>query len=316
MSKELWRNSPSAKDSAHRNHTKAEADAAHPELAKYRTADERVHGAKHGLRGLYLSMSSRSTYSPVRVNTTDSFFFAGNPLICGFRPLELILNAEKAGIGLPNFHQSVYLVAGSGHGTTQGRHGLVPMGKRKVDQRGALIECGKLGEILRPHFAKTKTLEQCLYQLEALILEDQRKSQKPKGSSKYRQQLSPPQILAHIQTNTFPAISALQINYITLTRTCTDLLYDIRDQILADMVVMPDLRPIDIPLQHRKQEGMPDMGLVTMVFDALYEVVLVIDEQWNMFRKESRGPLGPAKGGPWTKSTSVVLDRFISMLEE
>lgn len=60
---------------------------------------------------LYLSMSSRSTYSPVRVNTTDSFFFAGNPLICGFRPLELILNAEKACIGLPNFHQSVYLVS-------------------------------------------------------------------------------------------------------------------------------------------------------------------------------------------------------------
>ncbi|KAL5324589.1 hypothetical protein ACEPPN_009135 [Leptodophora sp. 'Broadleaf-Isolate-01'] len=190
------------------------------------------------------------------------------------------------------------------------------MGKRKVDQRGALIECGKLGEILRPHFAKTKTLEQCLYQLEALILEDQRKSQKPKGSSKYRPQLSPPQILAHIQTYKVPAISALQINYITLTRTCTDLLYDIRDQILADMAVMPDLRPIDIPLQHRKQEGMPDMGLVTMVFDALYEVVLVIDEQWNMFRKESRGPLGPAKGGPWAKSTNVVLDRLISMLEE
>ena len=151
----------------------------------------------------------------------------------------------------------------------------------------------KTSQVFRRYFDK-EPLERCLYRLEAVAQADApAESMKKMMSRKFLTSL---QFISQVR-EWFPgSISNIQIDYITLIRTCNTLLRSIRTRISRDLDVQ---HPIS------KGDDSNDAGLVIMVLDILGEAS---DSQFfkeEVLRSKERLP-----GGPQLQVAGEVLNEY------
>jgi hypothetical protein len=97
---------------------------------------------------------------------------------------------------------------------------------------GPQIQSSKTAAFFQPYFEKKNPLEQCL-QLEHMILEntqlpDSRSKSKAVGRQQFQRQLTPLQLLLHIEKWLQEAMQELRIDYMALVRTGNVLLRKIK----------------------------------------------------------------------------------------
>ena len=151
----------------------------------------------------------------------------------------------------------------------------------------------KTSQVFHRYFDK-EPLEQCLYRLEAVAHDNARvESMKKMMSRKFLTSL---QFISQVR-EWFPgAVSNIQVDYITLTRTCNTLLRPIRTRISRDLDVQ---HPIS------KGDDSNDAGFVIMVLDILGEAS---DSQF--FMEEVLRSKKQLPGGQQLQIAGEVLQEF------
>jgi hypothetical protein len=180
-------------------------------------------------------------------------------------------------------------------------------------QDGPQMQTTKMSQIIRQYFQKKLSMDQCLYQLEALI-DSESQSQalvsrsRPTKPRVYQRQLTPLQLLSHIQTYLPPAIENMQIDYMSLVRTCNSLLRDIRATINESMGEDGDLV---YGLKDDNGES-DDKNLIMMGLGILKEAA-----EWGLVQDETlRGRMRGLilRGGPQLEVAGIVMAEFIREL--
>jgi hypothetical protein len=163
----------------------------------------------------------------------------------------------------------------------------------------------KTSTIFRAYFEKKKSLAKCLHELEQLVQETNNPA--PKSTSKavarnhqYQRQLTPLQLLTHIQNWLPEAMQEMRIDYISLVLTCNILLKKIRQNLRVETRhEYPD-----------QSEGESlDRGLVIMVLNIFQESrdLWEIQDELGTKIEELTGQLGIA---------GEVMEGFIVKLVE
>jgi len=168
-------------------------------------------------------------------------------------------------------------------------------GKRKLRHWGPEMLPTKASAIFRRYFSQGITLQQCLYQLDLLSTSASTGLRKEVS----KRQVTPIQLLSHIQDYLPTTFKALNIDYINLVKRCNKILLKIRNKIKSEMNIE---HPLPAP-----QDGGAEMGFATMVSDIFMEADGIQDCQEDLFRREMRGPMGPIKGGPQLQIAAKVL---------
>lgn len=191
-------------------------------------------------------------------------------------------------------------------------------------ENGPQIAPTKMAQIFRQYFQKQKTIDQCLYALEAHIQNETAHSQsgsqvlitKQQGKKPklYHRQLTPLQLLSHIQSYLPSCIPAMQIDYLTLVRTCNALLRDIRSTINAALSISS--QGVVHPEKTAASNGGDsyDGGLLIMVLDILNEAADCKDVQDDVLRGKLKRRI--LRGGPQLDLAGVVVTEFIEKLLE
>jgi hypothetical protein len=305
-------------------HTPAEFDAVHPEHIEARKELQRRNGAEDGTPE-FEAMLKSFNMQPIPPAKAKDFIYAFNPLWCGFKEFEILLDVEQAGTSLASHHQSIFAVAhlynaalqtnvlntrwpemdyliskhenlyfGTSRPTSErdfaSRYAIqlgvsakhFARNKKGFRSRAAELEKrasrpglsngpqmpnSKTSTIFRGYFEKKKSLANCLHELERLIQETN--NPVPKSTSKsvarnhqYQRQLTPLQLLTHIQNWLPEAMQEMRIDYISLVRTCNVLLKEIRQKITNET-----------RHEYPDQSGGEslDRGLVIMVLSIFHE---------------------------------------------
>jgi hypothetical protein len=175
---------------------------------------------------------------------------------------------------------------------------------RQGMQNGPQMANTKMSEIFRQYFQKKTTTDQYLYQLEALI--EETFALKTKLKTRLRQrQLTPLQLLTHIQSY-FPTVaSTIQIDYIELVRTCTTLLRQIKAKITG-------ILGIDYPMGLGDGDS-NEPGFIIMVMDILSEAAHMRETQEEILKIKQRDELIM---GPQLEVTGMVMAKFIEKLTD
>jgi hypothetical protein len=165
----------------------------------------------------------------------------------------------------------------------------------------------KATNIFRQYFSNGKSLEQCLHQLQTLIEEESTAKSKPKALSRqrYHHQLTPIQLLMYTKSYLPDPIQQIQIDYISLVRTCSKLLPLVRIKLQAELDEETHAK--------RSNEDSNDVGLLLMTMTILNEAADVQEVSEELFRKEMK-IVGPIIGGPQLQATAEVMDKFIEKI--
>jgi len=168
-------------------------------------------------------------------------------------------------------------------------------GKQKLRHWGPEMMPTKASAIFRRHFSQEVSMQQCLYQLDLL---SQSTLTSP-GKQVRQKQVTPLQLLSHIQDYLPTTFKAMEINYINLVKRCNNILLNIRNSIKDEMKIN---HPLVSP-----QDGGTETGFVRMVSEILQEADGIQDCQEEFFRRDMRGPMGPIRGGPQLRIAGNVL---------
>lgn len=183
---------------------------------------------------------------------------------------------------------------------------------------GPQLTNSKISEVFRQYFDKKKSMEQCLYDLETLIQTDSMASSKKSGTSKalkkrtLHRQLTPIEVLRHIRTWIPNTIRELQVDCISLVRTCNILLRKIRQEI-NDQIGDGWGRPrYTESASYKSGEDSNDAALINMVQDIFAEGIQSQEAADIVFKGSlSRERDGASRGGPRLHVVGEVMETSI-----
>jgi len=176
----------------------------------------------------------------------------------------------------------------------------------------------------RGFFDKTKYIEQCLHELEAVIAEQNSKgstlsskSKNPSKAQRSRRQLTPIELLSHVRSHFPDSVRKMQIDYISLVRTCKALLEEMkaklqeeyRDQGEAHMHqwLMHDNEVS--PLTGQTESANATLCIIPFVVFGEEAEIHALSEE--LFRKEMK-KLGPPPAGPKLGIVGDILRKFVN----
>lgn len=146
---------------------------------------------------------------------------------------------------------------------------------RKGMKEGSQMQPNRVLDFFRQQFAGSKTLEQCLYQIEADFVDNHlQTSRKSAGSNRsrlYQLQLTPRQFLTVMEKMLPSAVDEMRIDYISLARKRNEVLRQVRIVILEKM---PD---ISIPLQAPGSGNSNETRYIVMVNNILSDATYCRD---------------------------------------
>jgi len=184
-------------------------------------------------------------------------------------------------------------------------------------ENGPQMVTTKMSAIFRQYFAKKQTLEQCLYQLEMLVQEENSESPVNKSKSKalakqqYQPQLTPLQFLTHIQSYFPGVVKHMQIDYISLVRTSRKILKKIRKELKEKL-------EIEHYFFDDSTEDSNEPGYILMGLDILKEASTCQELREDVFSKEIKEmkEVGkePALGGPQLVLVAEILDKMVKKI--
>ena len=102
-------------------------------------------------------------------------------------------------------------------------------------RKGPQIPCTKTTDVFRQYFAGKETADRCLHQLETIIMDEEGLKSTSTNKTVPRRQLSPLQFLAQLQDWLPQVFLSMNVDYITMTKTCNRLLRRVRAKINSEM---------------------------------------------------------------------------------
>ncbi|KAE9364710.1 hypothetical protein N431DRAFT_520307 [Stipitochalara longipes BDJ] len=253
-----------------------------------------VQKSSQAMAGLILTEPSREL----------NFIFVHDPIYCGFEAFRFAVYFEMLGLALVKHHPGLFLVFHIYIVCLQNdllSIRWVPL-EEMIEQHIGVLFAGELPKQLsnvsnestykpsignfRTYFSQEISMQQCLYQLEMLS----QSASTGSGKEVSQKQVTPLQLLSHIQSYLPTNFKALNINYINL-----------REMNIEHPLIAP-------------QDGGVETGFIGMTSEIFLEADGIQDCQEDLFRREVRGAMGPIKGGRQLQIAGTVL--FEEILSE
>ncbi|KAA6408554.1 MAG: hypothetical protein FRX48_07636 [Lasallia pustulata] len=172
---------------------------------------------------------------------------------------------------------------------------------------GPQIPCTKTTDIFRQYFAGKESADRCLYQLKTLTMDEEGLKSTPSNKSIPRRQLSPLQFLTRLQDWLPQVVSNMNIDYITMTRTCNRLLRRLRAKINDEMD--------GLYAESRVNEDSNEPMHVIMVMSVLQDAADAEFVKTEVIR-DRKQVLPKSWTGPQMELAGKVMDGFLGELEE
>ena len=175
--------------------------------------------------------------------------------------------------------------------------------KRKYDfmpgrASGPILEPSIATRALRPYFDQAQPLENCLYQLAPLLQKEASQAVMTRDGT-----INAPRYIALMEQALPNILQTANIDYITLTRQCSQLLRDMAKEIKRQ-------KGIDhAPPRSKQEDDSRDLRTVFMVLD-IFQEVLTCEEIF-----ESRGLNSKDITGPGFDVCGEILQRFLNKLQ-